>query len=329
MSTRICDTPKALTWSMGCSLIWLTVGAFVCSGPVFARAEEGSDACCLEKPWPRAELEGGMTMIDFTDRDALRREGRVILVAHRAGVVEEGAPACSLEAIRRAKPAGFDAVELDVRCSRDGVAILYHDVTLLKCGDGRPVADFTAEELTSMTYLDTEERIATMEQALLLCQELGLGVQLDFKDRGDDEQMRAMVHNVADTIVELGLDKATITISKGKSFVEQALSGRALFQMSPKAFDRLDREGEPFPEDHYVFGHAKDLPDELVKRMLDRGVMVMPSINTFHYLVDSDYSRGGADIRRLRAAGVWAFQIDSGYLSAVKTRVDGSREGER
>ena len=267
---------------------------------------------------PKRVTKGETEMFDFTDWESVRKEGRVVLVAHRGGMVEEDAPECSLEALRRAKSAGIDAVELDVRCSKDGVPILYHDPTLLDCGNGSPVGDFTARELTAMTFEGTDQHIATIEEALSLCSELGLGVQLDVKDNRNDDLMKGMMQQVAELVDAFGLGKSTVTISNGHPIVDAALEGKALFRMSPQAFDRLDQEGKEIPRGHYVFGHGKDLPDDLVKRMLDRGIMVMPSINTFHYLADPDFSRGGKDIARLQAAGVWAFQIDSGYLKAVQ-----------
>lgn len=53
--------------------------------------------------------------------------GKPLLIAHRACPLD--APENSLAGIAAAAAAGADAVEVDVRCTRDGTAVLFHDRT--------------------------------------------------------------------------------------------------------------------------------------------------------------------------------------------------------
>jgi glycerophosphoryl diester phosphodiesterase len=68
------------------------------------------------------------------------------LIAHRAGGTI--APENTLAGIRLAHALGYRAVEIDVRFTRDGVAILQHDAALDRNTDGTgPVADRDWKEL--------------------------------------------------------------------------------------------------------------------------------------------------------------------------------------
>ncbi len=55
-----------------------------------------------------------------------------VVIAHRT--LPRDAPENSLEGIRVAAELGADYVEVDVRCTRDGVPVLLHDPTLLRTG---------------------------------------------------------------------------------------------------------------------------------------------------------------------------------------------------
>ncbi len=87
--------------------------------------------------------------------------------AHR-GLHDGGRAENSLSAFRAAKEAGY-GIELDVRLSKDGELVVFHDPTLNRvCGvDGR-VIDRTAEELSRMSLAGTGEGIPTLKQVLEL-----------------------------------------------------------------------------------------------------------------------------------------------------------------
>lgn len=72
-----------------------------------------------------------------------------LIIAHRGASAE--APENTFAAFRRAIEAGADGIELDVRLSRDGVAVVCHDSSLKRTGLTKgKVADFTAAELTKI-----------------------------------------------------------------------------------------------------------------------------------------------------------------------------------
>ncbi len=87
--------------------------------------------------------------------------------AHR-GLHGDGAAENSMTAFSRAKSAGY-GIELDIRLSRDGELVVYHDPVLSRVagGEGR-VIDFTAEELGAMRLGDTDDCIPRFRDVLEL-----------------------------------------------------------------------------------------------------------------------------------------------------------------
>lgn len=98
--------------------------------------------------------------------------------AHR-GLHGEGVAENSLTAFRLAVESGY-GIELDVRLSRDGEAVVFHDATLdrVTSATGK-VSERDAAELTEMTLLGTEDRIPLFSEVLsLVCGRVPLLIEL-------------------------------------------------------------------------------------------------------------------------------------------------------
>jgi glycerophosphoryl diester phosphodiesterase len=108
------------------------------------------------------------------------------VIGHRGAAAE--APENTLASIRKAKELGATWIEFDVKLSSDGEPILFHDDRLDRTTDGRgPVA---ATALAAIRRLDAGswfgpafrgEPVPTFEEALGLCAELGLGINVEIK----------------------------------------------------------------------------------------------------------------------------------------------------
>ncbi len=108
------------------------------------------------------------------------------VIGHRGAAGR--APENTLASIRKARELGAEWVEFDVKLTRDGHAILKHDERLERTTDGfGKVAD---TDLVAIRRLDAGgwfgdayrgERIPTLAEALALCTELGLGINLEIK----------------------------------------------------------------------------------------------------------------------------------------------------
>ncbi|QJD81244.1 glycerophosphodiester phosphodiesterase [Spirosoma rhododendri] len=96
------------------------------------------------------------------------------VLAHRSGGrTSDLLPASenSVEIIKMASRLGATGIEIDVRYTKDGVPILYHDNTLnlrliQKNGLAGPIEEYTYQQLNTLVRLVNGERIPTLEEAL-------------------------------------------------------------------------------------------------------------------------------------------------------------------
>lgn len=103
-----------------------------------------------------------------------------MIVAHR------GASCCAVDntlaSYRLAKAHGADMIELDIRRTLDGQALVFHDPTItLPDGCERRVDRLTLDALLSIP-LEGGERIPAWESVIALCVELDMGIYVEFKD---------------------------------------------------------------------------------------------------------------------------------------------------
>ena len=88
---------------------------------------------------------------------------RGVNLAHR-GLHGEGAAENSLSAFRRAVEEGF-GVELDVRLSKDGELVVFHDSTLRRmCGVDKRVNELTLAELRECRLANTDDTVPTLRE---------------------------------------------------------------------------------------------------------------------------------------------------------------------
>ncbi|MCM1533952.1 MAG: hypothetical protein NC099_04795 [Corallococcus sp.] len=134
------------------------------------------------------------------------RNRRVNSVCHRG---YGDAPENTLAAFRTAKAQGFDAVECDVRFTKDGVAVLLHDRTVNRTSNGRGrISDMTYDEVRkldfgswkSSEYANT--RIPTFSEFVGLCVELDLHPYIEIKNGATAEQVRYLVDVIENASIE-------------------------------------------------------------------------------------------------------------------------------
>jgi glycerophosphoryl diester phosphodiesterase len=108
------------------------------------------------------------------------------VIGHRGAAA--AAPENTLAGLREAAELGARWVEFDVKLTRDGRPILAHDDRLERTTDGRGrFAELTFAEVRKLDAGSwfaprfRGERVPTLEEALSLCGELGLGINLEIK----------------------------------------------------------------------------------------------------------------------------------------------------
>lgn len=120
------------------------------------------------------EPAGKLTQpLTLTYRRPLNRQPFAILAHRSGGRTADLLPASenSLEVIRLASRLGATGIEIDVRFTKDGVPILYHDDVLnlrltQKSGLVGDVGEFTYQQLSDLVRLVNGEKIPTLDEAL-------------------------------------------------------------------------------------------------------------------------------------------------------------------
>lgn len=106
-------------------------------------------------------------------------EGDVVFIAHR-GIVP-GYPENTIAAFRQAIKYGVDAIEIDLRGTKDGKIVIIHDETLTRTTNGTgTVGNHTLAELKKLDA-GNGERIPTYEEVLKLVNGTGVRLILDIK----------------------------------------------------------------------------------------------------------------------------------------------------
>jgi len=128
----------------------------------------------------RAAAWVGLLPILATLAAGADRGWSVLNVAHRGGI-GAGPPENTLAAFRDAVAAGADVIELDLRGTRDGHAVVLHDATLERTTSGRgPVGERTLAELRQLDA-GQGERIPAYEEVLELVAGERVKLLLDVK----------------------------------------------------------------------------------------------------------------------------------------------------
>jgi len=254
------------------------------------------------------EESGKNNLIDFRDSHSIKNR-RPVLIAHRGGVITPQSPECSIAAIRLAKQQGYAMVELDIRKSKDNVPIVFHDNDMKKaCGINKSITDLNADEIVKIAYVNTDQTICTLDQALSICRSLKLGLMLDVKITGDEKFFQKIV-----TLVKKhGYENSCITIN-GDPDLRRHLKEIALLTVTQDEFKKVQQGLSCDLRNKFWFGLPPGLPSEMVKLLQLHGAYVIPAINTFRYPDQGHYELARKDIQRLNEAGVDGYQIDSVY----------------
>ena len=145
------------------------------------------------------------------------------VIGHRGAAAS--APENKLAGLRRAKALGCDWVEFDVRLTGDGAPVLCHDAHLDRTTSGSGPVSATSlaaiRECDAGNWFDPSfagERVPTLDEALVLAAELGLGANVELKsDRGREYATAAAVLS---TVQRLGGRAPLVLVS---SFLVSAL----------------------------------------------------------------------------------------------------------
>jgi glycerophosphoryl diester phosphodiesterase len=133
----------------------------------------------------------------------------MLRVGHRGA--RAYAPENTLTSFKKALEIGVDAVELDVRKTKDNQIVVIHDADIKRTTNGKGlVCELTLAQIKGFSS-EGGEKILTLQEALDFLDEK-VKVLVELKESGVEEQVLSIVH-------ELGLEKNVVIIS----FLEDAL----------------------------------------------------------------------------------------------------------
>jgi len=286
------------------SRIFLLLAVFLILNPI--HADQGT---------LNMKKESSVSRIDLYNPAWLEAH-RPFLIAHRGGVITEDTPECSLGAIRLAQEHGYSMVELDIRETKDHVPVIFHDSNLKKsCGINKTISDLTSTEVVSIRMfktdreIESEEQIPTFDQAASLCAELNLGIMMDIKDKGGSEEF---FRRIAGIIKKYDLARCTICISR-IPLSESIWGDSVMFRLLDEEWNNLAEAGPNSFLHRFWFSVPRDITDESITALRERGAMVIPAFIRSISFPASHLEEAGKDIERMKAIGVDAFQIDSVY----------------
>jgi glycerophosphoryl diester phosphodiesterase len=148
--------------------------------------------------------------------------GRPQIVAHRGA--SEDAAEHTLAAYRRAIEAGADALECDVRLTRDGVLVCVHDRRIDRTSDGRGVV--SALELADLSDLDfsswhashaeapdlehgpddVDRRVLTLERLLEMIADCGRPIELAIETKHPTRYAGLVELTLVELLARFGVD---------------------------------------------------------------------------------------------------------------------------
>lgn len=150
----------------------------------------------------------------------------------------ESAQENTLEAFRAASRAGAEMVELDVRLSRDGQAVVVHDHDVARIGGGKGlVKELSAVELKTVANIPTLREVFTDPE----CSRLLVNVEL----KHCPGQNGALAKAAAEAVRAAGAEKRALFSSFNPLLL------RAISRHLPQAPRALLATGEPDPENKF------------------------------------------------------------------------------
>jgi glycerophosphoryl diester phosphodiesterase len=204
-----------------------------------------------------------------------------LLVAHRGDPLRH--PENSVEGFISALRMGVDAVEFDVRLTRDAVPVIMHDADVSRTTGGRGlVHELTLEEIRRLSLAGTS-RVPTLAEALEAVGSLGGGVDIEIKNLPGEPGFEAEAERTLE---------ATLSALLGARF-----AGSVVISSFNPATIRRSVELAPGVATGLLIIDAVDPFDALGAAIADAHAFILPSVAS---LADA----GPALIRAAHEAGV-------------------------
>jgi glycerophosphoryl diester phosphodiesterase len=256
-------------------------------------------------------------------------DGRLILVAHRGGVVDKDHSENSLKAMEEAIRRGYTHVEVDARCTKDGRVVCFHENNMKsEAGIDANVSDLTLEEVKKIVLTRSKEHIPTFDEYCARCKGR-INLMVDVKGVGD-LWLETYTRQIDEALQRHGLLENTLFIVNQFPIANQEsvaawFLGRAKISWRASLPRTLIlRPYIPDPAKYnFVFNSPADFTRQEVDGFHNMGLRIVASVNVDHYRgkpVDP-IKQGLEDIKTMLDWGVDGLQIDSCYDPLVFERL--------
>jgi phosphoglycerol transferase MdoB-like AlkP superfamily enzyme/glycerophosphoryl diester phosphodiesterase len=197
-----------------------------------AALQRGKRLLALSDRIVRDDLAARLAALTTPAREPRRALDKVLIIAHRGNSIDF--PENTLEAIDSAFDLGADVVEVDVRRSRDGALVLFHDDTLDRTTSGSgPPERLTLRELKALDAGRWKHprfagvRIATLQEAVAMSRGRGR-LFLDLNAEGTATEVAALYRRLG--IPESDAFVMTWTPAQQRDYRTYMPAARRLFE---------------------------------------------------------------------------------------------------
>ncbi|TVQ04548.1 MAG: hypothetical protein EA359_06085 [Balneolaceae bacterium] len=239
----------------------------------------------------------------------------VFLIAHRGGVVDEDHAENSRAAMLSAIERGYWMLEVDIRETRDGRAILHHDADFLRFyNDPRRVEEMDWNEIKQLrSYIDGDRPILFSEAA-----ELAAGRTKLMLDVKGNDLSEGFYREIEEALIRHGLVETTYILSSAQA--KEYFYDRTSHSIGFNGMVEAANAGEDVSGRYHLFMLASQLTEEMIKKADELNVVVVAAVNEFRYVQAGQDTWEGAkqDVERLLSLGVQYYQIDSVYEPLFK-----------
>lgn len=204
----------------------------------------------------------------------------VKIIAHRGA--SRYTPENTIAAFNKAIDLKADAIELDVRLSKDGVPVIIHDKNINRTSNGKgTVSDMTVKEMKKYSFgvnfhpSFVDETIPTYEEFLQLVTDHPITIHLEIKSDPNKQNILiqkilelSKAYSVEDRIVYSSFDHQLLQQLK---VIHPGVKIALLCKKCKNIFTYIDQLDYPIYSIHPKHVH---ITEEIVKKAADRNIVV-------------------------------------------------------
>ncbi|WP_171037797.1 glycerophosphodiester phosphodiesterase [Dyadobacter luticola] len=246
----------------------------------------------------------------FMLTDQTFAQQKLMLIAHRGGVVDSTYTENGLPALKKAAAEGYAMIETDVRVTKDGILFANHDADFKRYYHvDKKVTDLNWSEISQLKSALDGNVPMKLEDVFQFCQKNKMSVMLDNKIAGLDtvlfNQLLKMLdkYQLRKTALMIGTDESTAFFT-----------GKIKLSCTRQQLEENMKRPDYQPEHYFFFERPAKLTKDDVDWADKNRILLVAAINKFHYRKSVDLMNdAGEDCKRMLEIGVTGFQVDSEF----------------